>query len=413
MPAVHTDPARKGVADLSVHIVWFEAAVLRGVPALGVQEALAWSDVVSIIANDRRIGEKDGPGFVPMRCVPEMNGRHVRRLGRNMLARTMVALDCETNKKTGEVPPAPADVVARLQRLNVSAVVYTTHSHTPGTNPRYRVVMPLSEEIAPALPAPEIMAHELAISGVFDRSKRNPASLFYLPSAACLEVLDQHEAHVIGGKTYDAAMMREKAGALQAERQAEHERIAAEAHSEAQRRLQARVAAGFDPDNSLIEKLRARLDLKSVLLAHGYDLQGTKFRHPNSSSGSFGADVKVLGGIERIYSHNATDPLHHDNLPNWCGSVTALDVIDVVSILDFGGDRTRALRELAQRFGLSKVGERKVLAKLIFRLVRQQAPQAVIEASAFAEGLRVGMTRAEVIQVAHWVVNQLTNCKAA
>ena len=96
-----------------------------------------------------------------------------------------------------------------------------------------------------------------------------------------------------------------------------------------------------------------------MLTGHGYDRQGTKYRHPNSSSGAFGADIKVFGGIERVFSHNGTDPLHADNLPAWCDGVTALDAVDVVIILDFGGDRQRALRELAKRFGISKAEEQR------------------------------------------------------
>ena len=196
-------------------------------------------------------------------------------------------------------------------------------------------------------------------------------------------------------------------------RRAEEERVAAEAHAAAQARLEARIAGGFDPTDSLIEKLRQRFDLASVLTAHGYDRQGKKFRHPNSQSGSYGADIKVFGGIERVFSHNATDPLHRDNLPAWCGGVTALDVVDVVTILDFGGDRTRALRELAERFGISKTDERRTLAKLIFSMVRREAPQEAIEASAFAEGLRLGMSRAEVIDVASWCAAQIHDREAA
>ena len=205
--------------------------------------------------------------------------------------------------------------------------------------------------------------------------------------------------------------MRDYAGEILVQRQAEAERIAAEAHAEAAARRKAKIAAGFDPDNSLIEKLRLRFDLEGVLLAHGYDKAGSKsgakYRHPNSSSGSFGADIRILGGIERVFSHNGTDPLHRDNLPQWCAGVTALDVVDVVIILDFAGDQKRALRELAQRFGITKAAEHKVLAKLIFRMARGRARQEGIEAAAFAEGQRLGMSRVEVVGVANWCVTQL------
>ena len=137
-----------------------------------------------------------------------------------------------------------------------------------------------------------------------------------------------------------------------------------------------------------------------------------KYRHPNSQSGSFGANVKAFGGIERIYSHNAGDPLHVANLPDWC-TVSAIDAFDAVVVLDFCGDRKRALRELAERFGLSEAAERKAVASLIFLLVRQQAAQEVIEAAALAEGKRLGLSPEEVCQVARWVAAQSTVREAA
>ncbi len=397
-----------GTTGLRIHLSWFEAAALHGVPALGTPETLEWSDITSIVANNRRVGDKDGPNFIPARFTLEPDGRHVRRLGRNVVARTLIALDCEPNKKTGELPPAPGDLLGRLQRLGVAAIVYTSHNHLPDVNPRYRVVAPISQEIAPALPAPEVLARELDLLGVLDFSKRNPASLSYLPSAACFDHLEHHEAHVTTGQPIDATVMRAQAAALLAERQAEQDRIAAEAHAQAAERLAARLSFGDDPNDSLIQKLRQRFDLRSVLIAHKYDLQrGTKkYRHPNSSPGSFGADVRKFSGIERVYSHNATDPLHRDNLLDWCGGVTALDVVDVVVIFEFAGDRTRALRELAQRFGLNKAEERRAVAALLFRMIQNQASQERIEAAAFGEGQRLGLTRTEVIEIAQWVASE-------
>ena len=72
-----------------------------------------------------------------------------------------------------------------------------------------------------------------------------------------------------------------------------------------------------------------------MLAAHGYDRQGTKYRHPNSESGTYGANIKILAVSNGLFSHNGTDPLHRDNLPAWCGGVTAVDAVDVVvTILD-------------------------------------------------------------------------------
>jgi hypothetical protein len=396
-------------ANLPLTISWFDTAAPNG-PACGDPECTTWGEFCGVFWW-RREGEKDGPNFVGARFMLEPDGRRVRRKQKNLLARTLVALDCEINKETSEAPAPVSEVVGRIQSQSWAAVVYTSHSHTPEA-PRYRIVLPLSEQIAIDLPAVEVIAGELELLGVLDHSKVGAWSLFYLPSAPPGQ-LDIHETVVVEGDPISAEWMRECAGIILAARQAEADRIAAEANVEAAARREAKIAAGFDPDNSLIEKLRSRLDLDDLLRSHGYDKAGTKYRHPNSSSGCYGADIKVFGGIERVFSHNGTDPLHANNLPFWCGGVTALDAFDAVAILEFGGDRQKALAELAERFNLTKAAERKVLARLLFRMVRQQAPQEEIEAAAFAEGERRGLTRDEVCQVACWVAIQPHNSREA
>jgi hypothetical protein len=394
-----------GTDDLPLVISWFPTAMPAG-PAIGDPERTTWGAFCGVF-RFRREGGKDGPCFVPARFTLEPDKRHVRRLAGNLIARTAVALDVETNKATGEIPPDGGQVMERIKATGKAALSYTSHNHTAAA-PRYRIVLPLSQEIDADLPAAEVIADRLQLTGVIDRSKLSAAVAFYLPSAA-YGSLGIHDMVAIGGDPIDAVWMRQEAGALLAERQAEQDRIAAVAHAEAAARREAKIAAGFNPDDSLIEKLRPRFDLDEVLRSHGYatagSARGRKYRHPNSASGLFGADIRTFAGIERVFSHNATDPLHPSNLPAWC-RVTALDALDVVIILDFGGDRTRALRELAERFGTNKTDERRELAKLIFRLIHQQAPQEAIEASAYAEGVRLGLSRAEVVEVATWCANE-------
>jgi hypothetical protein len=381
-------------------VAWFPSAVSQG-PAIGDPETTTWDEFASVFTF-RRIGEKDGPCFCAARFFLEPDGRHVRRLGRNLLSRTAIALDCETSKATGEVPPGASVVAERIRSCGWSGLVYTSHSHRPDT-PRFRVVMPLREEIACELPAPETVAGILGLAGVIDKGKLGGASLFYLPSAATEE--DIHQTIIVHGRPLNTDRLTLASEKMAAQRQVEQDRIANEARREAAARRAAKIAAGCDPDDSLIEKLRAHLDLSDVLMAHGYDRRGNLYRHPNSTSGSYGASVKVLGGIERIYSHNAGDPLHASNLPEWCGGVTALDAIDATIILDYGGNRTKGLAELARRFGLNRADVRKALAKIIFRLIREDVDQEEIEAQAFVEAERLGLSRAEVIQVATWVAN--------
>lgn len=398
--------------DTLLHISWFDAAVEVEGPAYGDAENIRWDNMTSVLQN-RREGEKDGPNFVPARFVPQKHRGYVRvrRLKANLKARTAVALDIEANKVTGEVPPGLKTVAERLRASRMSAVLYTSHSHTPHDT-RFRVVLPLSEEIAHDLPAPEIIADALGLAGVLDRSKIGASSLFYLPSCA-LGAESFHRTLVVNGHPLDAAVVKKVAGELLAERAAAKERQAAEARAAAEARRQAKLAAGFDPNNSLIEKLRPLYDLEQVLLAHNYDKAGSKYRHPDSSSGSYGADIKSFGGIQRVYSHNATDPLHPNNLPAWTDGVTALDVIDVVIILEFGGDRQKALHELAKRHELDKSEERKAVARLIFGMRRLNASQVAIEAAAYAEGKYRGLPPNDVERVASWVVGQLTGPREA
>ena len=64
-------------------------------------------------------------------------------------------------------------------------------------------------------------------------------------------------------------------------------------------------------------------------------------------------------------------------------------------------------------FASTSKKERKKLAATIFGLIRQQATQAEIEAITLREGERLGLSRAEVIQVATWVANTAALREAA
>ena len=144
--------------DLPLVVSWFPTAMPEG-PAIGDPEHTTWGAFTEVFWW-RREGDKDGPNFVLAIFALERDGRHVRRLKENLLARTAIALDCETNKKSGEAPPSLSEVVARIKTHRWAAVVYTSHSHTAAA-PRYRIVLPLSGEIATDLPAVEVVADQL------------------------------------------------------------------------------------------------------------------------------------------------------------------------------------------------------------------------------------------------------------
>ena len=313
------------------------------------------------------------------------DGRRVRRKQKNLLARTLVALDCETNKETCQAPPPVSEVVGRIKSRPWATLVYTSHSHTPEA-PRYRIVMPLSEEIATDLPAVEVIAGELELLGVLDRSKVGAWSLFYLPSAHPGQ-LDLHETVVVEGDPINAAWMEERAGAILAAREAEQTRQRTEALEAAARRREERIRAGIDPDASIIEAVRHRLDLAGELVSHGYKPSGDgRYLYPGSQTGIPGVRIMAgRDGVERVYSHHAADPLAAGNLPACCHA-KAVDAVDVVTILDFAGDQKAALRTLATRFGIETLQpandarprkadpRRREIARAAFRLLRRGVP---------------------------------------
>ncbi len=365
-------------ADISLVAAWFPCAIApAGQPAFGAMQHTTWANFADCFWY-RREGQKDGPAVALARFRPEPDSRHVRRKKDRVLARTAIALDCEPNKATGEIPP-PIDVAAEgCRQQGWAGLLYASHSHTPAA-PRYRIILPLAAEVQADLPAVEMVAERRGLAGVLDRSKVGASAVFYLPSMPFGADETLYITLTINGGPVSAEWITTTGMTILTAHEAEAQGVAAAAHTEAARRRAEKIAAGFNPDDSLIEKLRSRFDLADVLAAHGYAREGQNWRHPNSSSGCFGANIKTFGGIERIFSHNASDPLHASNLPAWCGGVTAIDTFDTVAILDFGGDRSKAMADLADRFRLTKVPERKALAGFLFRLIRRGDTQAAIE----------------------------------
>jgi hypothetical protein len=146
--------------DTLITLAWFPTAMPDG-PAYGDAEETVWSEFCGVLWL-RRHGPKDdgvGRGFVGARLKLEDDGKHVRRQKKNVLARTLIVLDIETSKKTGEVPPALDELAEKIRAHGWTAAIWTSHSHTPD-DIRYRVVLLLSREIDHELPVVEIVARD-------------------------------------------------------------------------------------------------------------------------------------------------------------------------------------------------------------------------------------------------------------
>lgn len=200
--------------------------------ALG-PERTTWANLCDLVSGFRRHGPKDGPGFCAARFRLEEGGRHVRRIKSNLLARTAIAMDIEASKGTGELPPTLDEMAKRIEARGWAAALWTSHNHKPPNDIRYRIVLPLSEEIDHELPAPDVIAAVLGVAGVLDKSKLGAASYFYLPSCSGDDTADVHQEIIVPGALIDAQWLTDRATALQEAREAERERQAAEAASSA------------------------------------------------------------------------------------------------------------------------------------------------------------------------------------
>lgn len=164
--------------------------------------AVPWAALAQRLSRHEE-GEKDGLALACASFKRDVLPGHGIRGNANLLARSLIALDVETSTQTGEVPPPMAAIADFLAIRRLAAVLWTTHSHTDAA-PRYRVLMPLSapfplpDDLDPFLPA--IVAAQIELTGVADRSKFGASSLFFLPRH---RPAAPHDIRIIEGSPVD------------------------------------------------------------------------------------------------------------------------------------------------------------------------------------------------------------------
>src|SRR3954447_5861743 len=103
----------------------------------GYSREYTWPELAAALAAPHLITPadaaeyKDGPCMVFAKLRQRPTGFCVGRKKTDPLARTALAFDIETNKTTGEVPPAFDQMVERIKTLGWSAALYSSFSHTP------------------------------------------------------------------------------------------------------------------------------------------------------------------------------------------------------------------------------------------------------------------------------------------
>lgn len=221
-----------------------------------------WSALARRLARHDE-GEKDGAAIA---CATFQAG--MPRGSSTVVARSLIALDIETSRTTGEIPPPMDSVASQLATQRQAAALWTTHSHTPDA-PRYRVVLPLDSslpyqpDIDPFLT--RAVAATLNLLGVCDASKFGAASLFFLARHPVGAVFD---STVIDGTPLNAGILltiattlAQDAAMIEAERSA------------------LRAARQMPPEIlQAIERYNATHAIAERLLAYGYRREGNRWR---------------------------------------------------------------------------------------------------------------------------------------
>lgn len=105
---------------------------------------------------------------------------------------------------------------------------------------------------------------------------------------------------------------------------------------------------------SIIERVIQSHSLRDVLESNGYKRDGGDYLSPTSSSGNAGVHILERDGKEVCYSHHGeSDPLSAMN-----NNGHALDVFDVLVILEHHGDMSAAVRALANKVDMEGQKER-------------------------------------------------------
>lgn len=235
------------------------------------------------------------------------------------------------------------DIAALYDPWNVAYLAFTSSSHMQDkkgvTAKRWKLVLPLAYPIDRDFHA--MLSRGLALINKTDLAQSRAQQVFFAPNklyeGAPFASIDNIERNFLNPYDADHALIKACIEAYEEELNAKHAK--ANAAPIKSRKAYTGEQAGT------IDKVCQCYDLEHELRQRGYTKKGKGYLSPYSSTGVAG--VIILAGSDgkkRCYSHHgASDPL--SNLNN---DGHALDVFDVICILDFGGDVSQAVAALVK-----------------------------------------------------------------
>ena len=246
--------------------------------------------------------------------------------------------DHDDDDKTAE------QIRAAYDPWGVAYLAYTSASHEQEkhgiTGKRWKPVIPLASPVS--YERYNVLSRGLMLMKGTDAVQSRSQQVFYAPNkiskAAPFDYIDETERPFLDPHDDNHPLIKACVEAYEAEAQ-KQEATASKAT------LKPRPTVTGEQAGIIGKVLDAYSDIGALIDQYDYKRAGSRWRCPNSTSGIPGV-VRLTGsdGRERLYSHHGeADPL--SNLNN---DGHALDVFDVLVALEYGGDFSRAVCELAK-----------------------------------------------------------------
>ncbi len=284
---------------------------------VGSYESITYAQIQAMVDNPQEV-EKDVAQWV----IPSTLKSRVHAEQREFGEFWMLWADLDK-------PPIYIDGVEEaVKTFECDYEIYTSRSATRNIE-KCRVLIPLAYGISGAdwLIYQRILNDELSsFLCLPDRSNEQTGQPCYLPNRG--EHYDSRSRRE--GVPLD--MLREWTPVIERYR----DMVAAEMSkraAEKEARERDKAAKSVDPSKSLIHAFNEAYEIEELLAQAGYDEKDGKYRHPNSQSGSFSANIKN----GRVYTFSSSDPLYTDG-------EGAHDAFSVFTVLFADGDLNRALR---------------------------------------------------------------------
>ncbi len=285
--------------------------------SMGFYASITYEQIKQLVDDPQRKRKDDAQWVIPSTLMTRVFAEQ-REFGEYW----MLWADLDTN------PPPVEAVQAAIEGIEADYEIYASRNATPDI-PKCRILIPLAHGLSGAdwRICQKLLNDRLAAAGMTpDRSVQRSAQPCYLPN---------HGRHYFSRSRREGRLL-DVVGYWGREIEREREIVAAEmAEKQAEKEAREAAKAGkkADPSKSLIHAFNEMFDICDLLHEAGYDEKDGKFRHPNSQSGSFSANVKN----GRVYTFSSADPLYTDG-------EGAHDAFSVFTVLFADGNLNEALK---------------------------------------------------------------------